>query len=162
MTARGTSNPEGKIRELKVPYWLSAKARRRQEHIEIGDYVMVSGLPDRKFQLTDIMWKYGSVRVREIGRTDSMSMSMPWRFIRPWEKEVIRSKTVMMAVGNFLFLGNRVYRLNDPDTVLTVKRIHWDNESSDLQDERGRIYYRVPWDEIEFLHPEDYHLPDDE
>ena len=74
------------------------------------------------------------------------------------QKEVIRSQTVIRAVGDFLFLGNKVYRLAEPDRMLTVKKIHWDSQTSDLEDEHGRIFRDVSWDDIEFQHPEDYHL----
>ncbi len=76
--------------------------------------------------------------------------------------KVIRSQTVIRAVGDFLFLGNKVYRLAEPHRVLTVKKIHWNRETSDLEDEHGRIFRDVSWDDIEFQHPEDYHLADDE
>jgi len=78
------------------------------------------------------------------------------------QKEVIRSQTVIRAVADFLLLGNEVYRLAEPDRVLTVKKIHWNSQTSDLEDDQGRVYRDVSWDDIEFQHPEDYHLAGDE
>jgi hypothetical protein len=34
--------------------------------------------------------------------------------------------------------------------------------TSDLEDEYGQVIRDVSWDDIEFLHPEDYHLADRE
>jgi len=76
--------------------------------------------------------------------------------------KIIRSETVTRAVGDFLFLGNRVYLLAQPNRILTVKKIHWDRETSDLQDEQGRVYRDVSWDEMEFADDVDYHIADDE
>ncbi len=56
--------------------------------------------------------------------------------------KVIRSKTVMRAVGDLLFLGNEVYMLAAPDRMLTVKKIHWDRETTDLEDEQGTGFTR--------------------
>ncbi len=78
------------------------------------------------------------------------------------QKEVIRSQTVIRAGGDFLFLGNEVYRLAEPDRVLRVKRINWDSQTSDLEDDQGRVYRDVSRDDIEFQHPEDYHLAGDD
>jgi len=75
--------------------------------------------------------------------------------------KTIRSKTVMQAVVNWLLRGSRVYMLSVPDRMLTTKRINWDRETSDVEDEYGNVFYDVPWDDLEFLNPEDYHLPDD-
>ncbi len=77
------------------------------------------------------------------------------------EGKAIRSKTITQAIGDWLFRGNRVYRLCQPDRMLTTKRINWDRETSDVQDEDGGIYYDVSWDDLEFWNPEDYHLPDE-
>ncbi len=78
------------------------------------------------------------------------------------ESKVIRSETVIRAVGDFLFLGNRVYLLIQPDRILTVKKIHWDRKTSDLEDEWGQVYRDVSWDEMEFADDVEYHFPDDE
>jgi hypothetical protein len=75
--------------------------------------------------------------------------------------KVIRSQTVIRAVGDFLFLGNRVYLLAQPDRMLTVKKIHWDSQTSDLEDDQGRVYRDVEWDEIEFWDPVEYNFPDE-
>jgi hypothetical protein len=78
------------------------------------------------------------------------------------EGKSIPSKTVMQAVGDWLFRGNRVYKLSVPNRMLTTKRINWDRETSDVQDEDGKVFYDVSWDDLEFWNPEDYHLPEDE
>jgi len=72
-----------------------------------------------------------------------------------------RSKTVMQAVGDWLFRGNRVYILSAPNRMLTTKRINWDRETSDVEDENGNVFYDLPWDDLEFWNPEDYHLADE-
>ena len=74
----------------------------------------------------------------------------------------MEARSSMQAVGDWLFRGSRVYRLSEPDRMLKTKKIHWDAETSEVQDEDGNVFYDVPWDEIEFWNPEDYHLPDDE
>ncbi len=77
------------------------------------------------------------------------------------ECKAIRSKTVMQAIGDWLFRGNRVYRLSAPNRMLTTSKIHWDRETSDVEDENGNVFYDVPWDDLEFWNPEDYHLADE-
>lgn len=144
--------------DLALPYYFSDPARRRQEDLQIGDYVQVPGL-DKRYELMDILWKYGSVRVRQVGRLDSTTM--PWYLVMPWKKEVIRSKTLTRAVGDWLFCGNRVYLLPEPDRMLKTRKINWDGETSDVEDEQGRVYREVPWDTLEFWDPVDFHLPDD-
>ena len=74
----------------------------------------------------------------------------------------MRSKSLTQAIGDWLFRGNRVYMLSAPNRMLTTKRINWDRETSDVEDEDGNVFYDVPWDDLEFWNPEDYHLPDDE
>ena len=78
------------------------------------------------------------------------------------EAQVIRSKTVMQAVGDWLFGGNRVYRLSEPDRILKTRKIHWDRETSDVEDEDGRVFCEIPWDDLEFWDPVEYHFPDEE
>ena len=75
--------------------------------------------------------------------------------------KAIRSKTVMQAIGDWLFRGNRVYTLSAPNRMLTTKRINWDRETSDVEDENGNVFYDFPWDDLEFWNPEDYHLADE-
>jgi hypothetical protein len=79
----------------------------------------------------------------------------------PAQGKSIRSKTVMQAVGDWLFRGNRVYILSEPDRMLTTRKIHWDAETSDVQDDDGQMFYDIPWDDLEFWNPEGYHLPDE-
>jgi hypothetical protein len=145
--------------ELSVPYYFSDVARQRQQNIEIGDYVRVSGLQN-KYELMDIIWKYGSVRVRQVGHIESMTM--PWNAVTPWKKEVIRSKTALRAVGNWLFRGSEVYLLSEPDRTLRTVKINWDAQTTDLRDEDGQVFHDVPWDDLEFWNPEDYHLADEQ
>lgn len=73
----------------------------------------------------------------------------------------IRSKPLMQAVANWLLRGSRVYLLSAPNRMLKTLRINWDRETSDVQDEDGKVFYEIPWYEIEFWNPEDYHLPDE-
>jgi len=74
----------------------------------------------------------------------------------------IRSKPLMQAVVNWLLRGSRVYMLSAPNRMLKTLRINWDRETSDVEDEDGNVFYDVSWDDLEFQHPEDYHLPEDE
>lgn len=78
-------------------------------------------------------------------------------------EEVIRSETVLMAVGSWLFGRCLVYRISEPDRTLRQKTIHWDKGSCDLEDEDGQIYYNVPWDQIEFAPDNDieFHFADE-
>ena len=145
--------------ELTIPYWFSSLARDNNENLQIGDYVRVTGL-NSKFELMEIFRRFGSVRVRRIGASDEMVF--PWRYVTPWKKEVISSETVMKAIGNSLFRGNRVYRLSEPDRPLKQKTIHWDRETCDVEDEDGGVFYGIPWDELEFVDDVDYHFPEDE
>ncbi len=52
--------------------------------------------------------------------------------------------------------------LSNPNRMLKTVRINWDRETTDLEDEDGNVFYDVCWDDLEFEHPEDYHIPDDE
>ncbi len=74
----------------------------------------------------------------------------------------IRSQTVIRAVVNWLLRGSQVYLLAAPNRMMKTLRINWDRETTDLEDEDGNVFYDVCWDDLEFQHPEDYHLPDDE
>ena len=147
------------FQELRVPYYFSSLARRRQENIEIGDYVRVSGLQN-KYELMDIIWKYGSVRVRQVGQVESTTM--PWNAVTPWEKEIIGSKTALRAVGNWLFGGSKVYLLSAPGRMLKQRKIHWGRQTCDVEDPDGKVLYEVPWDRLEFWDPVEYNLPDDD
>lgn len=151
--------------DLALPYHFSNVARRRGENLRAGDYVRIRGLQkDRKFQLMDIYPQYGWVRVREVGGTepDGIELGMPWHHLTPWKEEIIRSNTVMRAVGDWLFGKNLVYRLSEPDRVLKQTQIHWDRQTCDVEDEDGKVLRDVPWDCLEFVDDVGYHLPDDE
>ena len=76
--------------------------------------------------------------------------------------KTIRSKTVMQAVGDWLFRGNRVYMLSAPNRMLTTKRINWDRETSDVEDEDGNVFYDVSWDDLEFWDDVECNFPDDD
>ena len=71
--------------EKDRPYWFTARARRRGQSLEIGDYVKVDVTPDEKYELTDIFWEYGDVEVRKVGSIENQGM--PWRYVRPWEED---------------------------------------------------------------------------
>ena len=122
MMRSDASSLEGQPQELATPYWFSSTARRRQADIQVGDYVRVRGL-DKRYELMDIFPKHNSVRVREVGGTGELLI--PWSAVTPWKRETIRSQTVIQALGNCLFLGNRVYRLSEPDRLLKQKKINW-------------------------------------
>jgi len=77
------------------------------------------------------------------------------------ESKVIRSETVVKAVSDVLFTGSRVHLLAEPETPLPAKNIHWNRETSDLQDGEGRVYYDVSWDEIEFADEVEYNFPNE-
>ena len=64
----------------------------------------------------------------------------------------------MQAIGNWLFRGSRVYRLAEPERMLTTVKINWDAQTSDVEDEGGTVFRDVSWDELEFWNPDDYHL----
>jgi hypothetical protein len=78
------------------------------------------------------------------------------------ESKIIRSKTVIPAIVNWLFGGYRVYRLSEPDRMLKQRKIHWDTQSCDVEDEEGRVYHDVSWDDLEFWDDVEYHFPDDD
>lgn len=75
-------------------------------------------------------------------------------------EENIKSRTTTTVLGNWLFGGNRVFRLSEPDKMLKQKTIHWDRETCDVEDENDVIYYNVPWDDLEFWDPVEYHISD--
>ncbi len=149
----------GQFQELTIPYWFSSLARERGEALRIRDIVRVRG-SHKKYWLVGIYPEVGSVDVMEVGGLDFLNL--PWRSVRPWSHKVIRSKTVIQAVGNWFFGRSRVYLLSEPDRMLKQRKIHWDRQSCDVEDEDGNLFYDVSWDDLEFWNPEDYHLPDDE
>ncbi len=157
-TDRAVSGSGTQYLELAVPYYFSSLAREREQDIEIGDYVRVRSL-DKRYELMGVFPKRSSVRVREGGSTEELVL--PWHLVTPWSDKVIRSNAIFQGVGDWLFKGSWVYLLTEPETPLRVKRIHWDRQTSDLQDKQGRFYRGVSWDELEFWNPVDYHFPDD-
>jgi hypothetical protein len=161
---RAAADSSKEYLDLALPYHFSNVARRTGESLRRGDHVRIRGLQKgRKFQLVDIYPQYGWVRVREVGGTepDGIELGMPWHHVIPWKKEIIRSNTVMRAVGDWLFGKNLVYRLSEPDRVLKQRKIHWGQETCDVEDEDGRVIHDVPWDDLDFWEPVDYHLPDE-
>jgi hypothetical protein len=56
----------------------------------------------------------------------------------------------MQAVGDWLFRGSRVYRLSEPDRMLKQRKIHWNRQTCDVEDEDGTVFYDVSWDDIDF------------
>jgi len=72
--------------------------------------------------------------------------------------KAIPSKTVMQAVGNWLFRGSRVYRLCEPDRMLKTVKINWDAETTDVQGADGTVFYGISWNDLDFWNPEDYHI----
>jgi hypothetical protein len=162
---RAAADSSREYLDLALPYHFSNLARRTGKSLRRGDHVRIRGLQkNRKFQLMDIYPQYGWVRVREVGGTEigGIELGMPWHHVIPWMKEIIRSNTVMRAVGDRLFGGNRVYRLSEPNRMLKQRKIHWNRQTCDLEDEDGRVFRDVCWDELEFWEPVDYHLPGDE
>ncbi len=156
MTARETAPLREKSQELTVPYWFSSAARLKRQNLIIGDFVTVRGL-DKKFELVDVFPRFGSCRVRAVAETESLLM--PWAYVSPWKER--RTSALTQAIGNWLFGGNRVYRLAEPDRVLKQRKIHWDRESVDVEDETGQVFYDVPWDDLEFVDDIEFHLPDE-
>lgn len=63
---------------------------------------------------------------------------------------MIEAYSITQALGDALFRNSRAFLLSEPGTSLRVKRINWNRQSSDLEDERGRVYHDVSWDDIEF------------
>ena len=47
---------------------------------------------------------------------------------------------------------------SEPDRMLKTLKVNWDSETSDVQAQDGTVFRDVPWDELEFWNPEDYHL----
>jgi hypothetical protein len=150
--------------DLALPYYFSYLARRRHENLQVGDYVRTRGLQkNRKFQLMDIYPQYGWVRVREVGgiEVDRTELGMPWHHLIPLKKKTTRSNTEMQAIGDWLFGRNLVYRLLEPDRILKQRKIHWDRQTCDVEDEDGHVFYDVPWDELEFVDDIEFHSPDE-
>jgi len=74
---------------------------------------------------------------------------------------MIEARSSMQAIGDWLFRGSRVYRLAEPDRMLTTVKIHWDSQTSDVEDGAGSVFYDVSWDELEFWDLEGFHLADE-
>jgi len=46
--------------------------------------------------------------------------------------------------------------------VLTTLKVNWDAQTTDLRDENGTVFRDIPWTDVEFVHPQDYHIPDED
>lgn len=156
MITRETSRLQEKSHELTVPYWFSSAARLRQKNLLVGDYVAVRGL-EKRYELVDIFPRFGSVRVREDGETESLLI--PWVYVSPWKER--RTSALTQAVGNWLFGRNRVFLLSEPDRALKQRQIHWERQTCDVEDEDGNVLHEVPWDDLEFWDDVEFHLPDE-
>jgi hypothetical protein len=84
---------------------------------------------------------------------------MPWAYVTPWKEK--RTSALNQAVGNWLFGKNLVYRVSEPDRELKQRKIHWDRQTCDVEDEDGQVFYDVPWDDLEFVDGIECHLPDE-
>ena len=45
--------------------------------------------------------------------------------------------------------------------MLKTVKVNWEAETTDVQDDYGQIFYDIPWDDLEFWNPEDYHLAEE-
>ncbi len=160
-TKEAASTSRGEYLDLTLPYHFSHLARDHDMDLRIGDYCTVLGLgEDKKFELVDVFPQFGSCRVREVGETTCLLM--PWAYVSPWrETRGKRTSTLTRAVGNWLFGKNRVYRLSEPDRMLKQRKIHWDRQTCDVEDEDGTVFYDIPWDDLEFTDDVEFHLPDE-
>lgn len=155
------SGSTGQYLELTIPYYFSSIAREREENLQVSDYVKVAGLHG-KFEIIDIFPRFGSVRVRTVGGVEGEGLVFPWDAVVPWKNSATKSNTAMRAIGAWLFAGNRVYSLSEPDRILKTVKVNWDAETSDVEDEDGRVFLGIPWDDLEFWDPVEYHFPEDE
>ena len=74
-TKSAEKDTSGQFLELTIPYWFSSAAREAEEDLRVGDYVRVLGL-NSKCELMEIFPKFNSVRVRRVGASDEMVLSM--------------------------------------------------------------------------------------
>jgi hypothetical protein len=44
--------------------------------------------------------------------------------------------------------------------MLKQRKILWDRQTCDLEDEHGRVFYHIPRDELEFVDNVEFHLPE--
>lgn len=159
-TKEAASTSPGEYLDLTLPYHFSHLARDHDMDLRIGDYVRVRGLSG-KYELMDVFPRFGSCRVRAIGEIGCLLI--PWAYVSPWRQtREKRTNTLTQAIGNWLFGGNRVYRLSEPDRMLKQRQIHWDKQTCDLEDEDGTMFYDVSWDDLEFADDVECHLPGDE
>jgi hypothetical protein len=142
--------------DLTIPFHFSSIAREHGQGLQVGDYVRVRGL-EKRYELVDIFSRFGSVRVREVGET--ACILMPWAYVSPWKGK--RTSALTQALGNWLFGSNFVYRVSEPDRVLKQRKIHWNRQTCDVEDEDGQVFYDVSWDDLEFWDQVEFHLPDE-
>jgi hypothetical protein len=77
------------------------------------------------------------------------------------EAQAEHTSVVTQAIGNWLFGSNRVYRVAEPDRILKQRKIHWDRQTCDVEDEDGQVFSDVSWDDLEFWDQVEFHLPDE-
>lgn len=150
---RAAADSSRQYLDLTIPYWFSSMARRRQENIQVSDYVKVRGL-DNKYEIIDIFPQFGSCRVRAVGEIECLLI--PWAYVSPWKEK--RTSALTQAIGNWLLRGSRVYLSSEPDRMLKTVKIDWNRGTSDVEDEDGRVFQDISWDDLEFWNPKDYHL----
>jgi hypothetical protein len=143
--------------DLTIPYYFSSVARDSGEALRIGDQVRVRGL-ENKFELLDIVPRESSVTVREVHGFEAAII--PWDVVMPWRRDVIKSTAITQAIGDWLFLKHRVYRLKDPARMLKQLEINWNQGTCDVEDEDGNVFYGIPWKELEFVDQIYYHPPE--
>ena len=140
---------KGRPEELAIPCRFAGAERRRGEGIKIGDRVGILGL-SKRYRLIEVFPEYQSVRVQELDGPRGIFMYLPWKFLRPCpQKPALKSKPLTQALGDALFRGSHVYKADEPDRVLMVRKINWDRQTSEVEDEKGRIS-ELHWDETEF------------
>ena len=71
------------------------------------------------------------------------------------------SQTALRAVIDWLFRGSRLYMISKPDRILKQSKIHWDRQTVDLEGADGELLYDVPWDDVEFVDPPEFHFPEE-
>ena len=140
---------KGRLQELTIPYCFTGLPSRRKISIKVGDVVGISGL-SKSYRLIEIFPEYRSVRVQELDERRGTFMYLPWKFLKPRpRKPMMRSKSLTQALGDALYRGSLVYHVGQPDRVLRVRRINWNEESSWVEDDDGKLF-KLDWDDTEF------------
>lgn len=74
---------------------------------------------------------------------------------------MIEAYSITQALGDALFRNSRVFLLSEPDRVLKQRKIHWNRQTCDVEDEDGQVFYDVSWDDLEFVDDIEFHLADE-